>query len=654
MRNMLLAFILAWGLAGCSKFAANTEEESFLALQVMQDKNAALLLDVTGTNTGLAVYTYTAVGVPAWASFDPTTGILSGIPTSYADGFNVHVSRSKDGAPATEIGPYRVNVYGNPLKDQQWHLKNTGQTSYARLGGTAGEDLHMGTVIADGIDGTGVKIAISDTGVVIAHEGLQANALAAESRNYFNDFGTSGTWLGDPTPDQTDPGNAHGTAVASLAAQAGWNGLGGRGVAPGASIAGFLYLPAQEQLSLGLYATVALNDQFTGTFDIFNYSWGDSQCQFANHSLSTLNRLQAGATTQRAGLGSLFVISSGNSYMDSLGDCVFGVTTNYYGNAASSDLTTTPYTFVISALNADGVASSYSTPGANLTVTAPGGEYGYSKNVSNLSKYSEPAMIAADFSGCRVGIKTLSYGYSAFNSGKSPNKACNYTSTMNGTSSAAPVASGAMALILQTNPALTWRDVKHILASTSDKVDPTVNPVSHPDPAYNLTGHSYEQGWVTNAAGFHFMNYYGFGRINVASAVAMARLYAVNLGVFSTSNWVDTSGAVVVAIPDVTASGATQTLVSATALTLEAVQLKLSLSGCIGDVGIELTSPSGTKSILYNTNSLLQDVALVNQIFLSNAFYGELSTGTWTLKLIDAHAGCTANLTNWSLNFAGH
>lgn len=654
MKTRLLAFILAMGFAGCSKFSSSTEEESFVALQVLQDKNASLLLDLTGTNTGMAVYTYTAVGVPTWASFDPATGVISGIPTSYADGFNVHVARSKDGGPPIEIGPYRVNVYGNPLKDQQWHLKNTGQTSYARLGGTAGEDLHMGTVIADGIDGTGVKIAISDTGVVIAHEGLQANVLAMESRNYFNDFGTSGTWLGDPTPDQADPSNAHGTAVASLAAQTGWNGLGGRGVAPGASLAGFLYLPAQEQLSVGLYATVALNDQFTGTFDIFNYSWGDSQCLFVNHSLSTLNKLQAGATTQRAGLGSIFVISSGNSYRDSLGNCVFGSTTSFYGNAASSDLTTTPYTFVISALNADGVASSYSSPGANLTVTAPGGEYGYSKNVSSLSKYSEPAMIAADFSGCRSGIKTLSYGYSAFNSGKSPNKACNYTSTMNGTSSAAPVASGAIALILQANPALTWRDVKYILASTSDQVDPAVNPASHPDSVYNLTGHTYEQGWVTNAAGFHFMNYYGFGRINVASAVAMARLYAVNLGVFSTSNWVDTSGAIVVAIPDASATGVTQTLTTATTLILEAVQLKISLSDCIGEVGIELTSPSGTKSILYNINSLLQNAGLTNQIFLSNAFYGETSTGTWTLKLIDGHASCTANLTSWSLNFAGH
>jgi len=38
---------------------------------------------------------------------------------------------------------------------------------------------------------------------------------------------------------------------------------------------------------------------------------------------------------------------------------------------------------------------------------------------------------------------------------------------MNGTSSATPVTAGVIALMLEANPALTWRDVKHILASTA-------------------------------------------------------------------------------------------------------------------------------------------------------------------------------------------
>ena len=43
---------------------------------------------------------------------------------------------------------------------------------------------------------------------------------------------------------------------------------------------------------------------------------------------------------------------------------------------------------------------------------------------------------------------------------------------MNGTSSATPVTSGSLALILEANPNLTWRDVKYIIAKTATKVDP--------------------------------------------------------------------------------------------------------------------------------------------------------------------------------------
>ena len=45
------------------------------------------------------------------------------------------------------------------------------------------------------------------------------------------------------------------------------------------------------------------------------------------------------------------------------------------------------------------------------------------------------------------------------------------THEFNGTSAAAPVATGVIAQILSANPLLTWRDVKYILANTSEKVE---------------------------------------------------------------------------------------------------------------------------------------------------------------------------------------
>jgi len=50
---------------------------------------------------------------------------------------------------------------------------------------------------------------------------------------------------------------------------------------------------------------------------------------------------------------------------------------------------------------------------------------------------------------------------------------------------------------------------------------------------------------------------------------------------------------------------------------------------------IELTSPSGTKSILLHAANGFTNTAIVNSRFESNAFYGEPVNGTWTLRFLD-------------------
>ena len=142
------------------------------------------------------------------------------------------------------------------------------------------------------------------------------------------------------------------------------------------------------------------------------------------------------------------------------------------------------------------------------------------------------------FKGLTIVSKVL-YPVNIFEYNHSLNTVCNYTSTMNGTSSAAPIVSAASALLLESNPNLTWRDVKHILASTARQVDSSLTNTEHPSNIYrsltdfDLSGHVYEQGWVTNGAGYKFHNWYGFGAIDVDAAVAMAKSYSVNLGTFS-------------------------------------------------------------------------------------------------------------------------
>ena len=55
----------------------------------------------------------------------------------------------------------------------------------------------------------------------------------------------------------------------------------------------------------------------------------------------------------------------------------------------------------------------------------------------------------------------------------------------------------------------------------------------------------------------------------------------------------------------------------------------------LSDLGLELTSPSGTTTKLMNINSAMIGEDLDGTHFGANGFYGERSEGTWTLKVVD-------------------
>lgn len=632
-----LLILLFAAPAACSKARSAYDPPAGTPVYVYQDRPFSYVLESPATGAFTLFES-----LPSYVAFNATTSTLTGELNTYGQQFSFMTTQARATGDAL-VGPYRVKLLGNPLKEQQWHLTNTGQKGFAATGGTAGEDIHLTQTIRDGATGAGIKLAVSDSGVVIAHESLKSNVLAGLSRNYFND--PADGWTGDPTPPLVDPENAHGTAVAGLAAAAGWTGVGVRGVAPGVGLAGFLFIPAQSQLATEGVLTAATNDQFDGAFDVFNYSWGESQCYLSQEPASYFTKLAA-STSLRSGKGAIFVVAAGNSYRDLLRSCLGTGSGYFYGNANFSDSLSTPYTIIVGALKATGKASSYSSPGANLWISAPGGEYG----LDDQTDYTgQPALVTTDFPGCGYGIKSFYSDHSKFNGG-SGNPGCGYTNSMNGTSGATPIVSGAIALLLEKYPALTWRDVKYIIARTADQVDPTVNPTSHPNTAANLSGYNYEQGWITNAAGFHFQNYYGFGRINVDAALTYAATYS---SPFGTSSLLTGTASPNGSIPDASATGYTSTISIGTTKTVEAVQATVNVSACIGQIGVELTSPSGTKSILMNINSRLQDSSMA-QTMLSNAFYGEPSNGTWTLKVVDGTASCTAQLSSWSLKITAY
>ncbi len=606
--------------------------------------------------SGVTGATYVANGLPAWLTLDAANNELSGVPP--APGVSAEFTISVNGE---NKGPYKVTVVGDPIKVHQWHLKNTGQTAFALSGGRSGEDIHLEQTIRERILGKDIRIAVSDTGVLETHRGLRGNILPNASRNYLNNFAQVLTWNGTSTPDVNDAGNAHGTGVAGLIAEQGWLGIGARGVAPLAKIAGFLFIQAQEQLVAAGLLTVAYLDQYRGDFDIFNYSWGDAQCALTEYPDSLRDRLKLSAETLRGGKGAVMIKAAGNEFVASLDDCYLNQppTAFYLGNSNFSEDSASPHIITVAAVSAEGVSSSYSSPGANIWIAAPGGEYGWTVSPNNQAIHLEPAMVTTDFVGANRGLKTFSQTRNSFDTGAAPNAEFEHMATFNGTSSASPVVAGAVALLLSTNPNLTYRDVKHILATTADKIEPAAAATPHPQAASNLAGHTYEQGWITNAGGMNFHNWYGFGRVHVDRAVAMAKNYVSPLGVQKETNtgatWKYDSGNLNnLAVPPASATGVTNALTVTENYKVEAIQVRLSAAQCIGALGVELTSPSGTKSILMNINSMILDAEIESHIFVSNAFYNENSVGAWTLKLIGGRANCTTQWRNWQLNVIGH
>jgi subtilisin-like proprotein convertase family protein len=113
-------------------------------------------------------------------------------------------------------------------------------------------------------------------------------------------------------------------------------------------------------------------------------------------------------------------------------------------------------------------------------------------------------------------------------------------------------------------------------------------------------------------------------------------------------------------IPDNSVTGASSTLnVPANPVqVIEAVQIRVNVTHqLVGELGIELTSPAGTRSVLKNvTDGYFNSVNLVNQVFLSNAFYGENPTGAWTIKVVDGFNldTSTGTLANWAIRVYGH
>ena len=474
----------------------------------------------------------------------------------------------------------------DPLYPNQWHLADN-----------APKNLNMGNTW-DSFTGKGINIAVVDDGLEVAHEDLAANSYPLSS-GYHRNFKEGAP--ADPTPQEASEN--HGTKCAGLAAATGFNNLGVTGVAPEAMMMGLRLIGGRTAEDA---ESVAIAWQPDGIIThVSSNSWGATDDGKADGRDSALKKagMEAAATKNRGGLGTVILVSAGNGRDD--GD-----------DSSYDEFSSSRFAMAVAAVGNDGKQSSYSESGLNVAISAFGGEFQPS-NVTWTTNNS--------------GDEAFQSKNKNFPASTAP---INYTDAMNGTSAAAPQVSGAVALMLQANPALGYRDVKEILLKTANRD--------------GLTG-SDSLGFVKNAGGFTFNHSFGAGLVNVSAAVAAAQGWT-NLGPLVTGEMIADGGP----IEDTGKPTVVSFDLSNSKIRVEHVEVTVNVKHSIrGDVGFIIESPGGMRAIANNRPP--DDGADFNDYtFTSPRFWGESAAGVWKVAAIDARAnGKAGNLVNVKIKVYG-
>jgi len=415
-----------------------------------------------------------------------------------------------------------AKTFNDPLFSSQWYLVNTGQR-----GGTSRLDINVLSAW-DKYTGKGIIVAVNDDGMDLTHPSLVANLLTGMTYDTLRD--TTGQGF-------VGAGNSHGTVVGSIVGMAGNDGIGGVGVAygskvvPGLAIASGV-IPAKLFLAnLAAGASVSVNSW--GADPAFSENFGLSGEQSDKDWGAALLRA---ATEARGGLGMVIEVSGGNERGNN-------------ADTAMSNFTGNKLTIAVGAVTETGVHTDYSTAGASLLITAPGGVSGGDQSIN-----SGFGIASADVQS------TMGYNNHSGAEG-------DYAYQNQGTSYSGPMVGGAAALMLEANPKLGFRDVSTILAMTARKVDAT------------------NASWVQNKAtnwnlgGMHFSRDYGYGLLDVSAAVRLAESWSQTAGTMA--NWASAQGTSATApgpIPDNNTNGKTVVATVSNGVRIERMEFDLNLS----------------------------------------------------------------------------
>ena len=394
----------------------------------------------------------------------------------------------------------------------------------------------------------------------------------------------------DPTPTEGFSSNptqifyrGHGTAVAGIIGAKGFNNIGIRGIAPTVKIAGSNWLESRDISKLD---AVWCSDK---NISISNNSWGTN---FINDfSYETL--MEKASNELRYGKGRIFVFAGGNDR-------------EHFSNANLSYLINNPYAITVSAINHKNTYASYSTAGSNILVSAYGGEYYYTSPTILTTFTPHQALIESELIDKKS--KTPITIDDDINR--------NYTYTMNGSSAAAPMVSGALALVLDMCPALSWRDIRWLIAQSSTQIDRD------------------NSEWITNSASLSHNNNYGFGRINPLGMVQ--RCLSPDYKYLPKQTSIEVARDYNSIIPDNNQTVEEIFFIDRD-IQVDWIGLTMTIDHKFaGDIVIDLVSPSGTVSHIMDTNFLYFNAYQDGFRFSTVSLMGERSKGLWKVRIRDA------------------
>uniref|UniRef100_A0A8D3DY87 Proprotein convertase subtilisin/kexin type 5b n=1 Tax=Scophthalmus maximus TaxID=52904 RepID=A0A8D3DY87_SCOMX len=219
------------------------------------------------------------------------------------------------------------------------------------------------------------------------------------------------------------------------------------------------------------------------------------------------------------------------------------------------------------------------------------------------------------------------------------------TDSHTGTSASAPMAAAIIALALEANPLLSWRDVQHIIVKTS------------------RAGHLSAPDWKTNAAGYNVSHLYGFGLMDAEAMVKEAERWrqvpSQHVCVESADRQIRTIRPEHVVRSVYKATGCTDNP-NHHVIYLEHVVVRITITHPRrGDLSINLTSPSGTKSQLLANRLFDHSMeGFKNWEFMTTHCWGEKAAGDWVLEIYDSPSQLRSQkvpgkLKEWSLVLYG-